>query len=74
MIKMNNKIDIIIPVFNEGTNIISTLESIFINVKNNFTILICYDFVEDNTLSTIQASKFNKFENIKFIKNIIIIL
>ena len=66
---MNKTIDIIIPVFSEGENILSTLNSIFKNVKNNFNIIICYDFDNDNTLSAINNSKFKDLKNIIFVKN-----
>ena len=51
---MQNKLDIIIPVYNEGKNIISTLDSIFSNVKSSFDILICYDFDADDTIYVIK--------------------
>ena len=66
---MNKTIDIIIPVFNEGKNILKTLESIFDNVSYNFNVLICYDFDNDDTLKEINNSKFNKLDNIIFVKN-----
>ena len=67
---MNNKLDIIIPVYNEGANIILTLNSIFKNVDSNFDILICYDFEADDTLDAIRLSNFSDYKNIKFVKNI----
>lgn len=56
------KLDIIIPVYNEGFNILSTLNAIDNNVNINFNIFICYDFDDDTTISTIKNSKF--FKNI----------
>lgn len=66
---MKYLLDIIIPVYNEGDNIIPTLESIYTNVSVNFNVLICYDFKNDNTLTSIKKSKFNHDKKIKFIKN-----
>ena len=48
-------IDIIIPVFNEGEVIISTLRSLAKGVRRPFRVLICYDFDEDTTLDAIRA-------------------
>ena len=54
-------ISIIIPVYKEGENIISTLNEICkINHFQNITILICFDFDEDETLNVIKTNKFHK--------------
>ena len=66
---MDNKVDIIIPVYNEGKNIISTLSSLFNNISYDFRVTICYDFEADDTLSAIKDSKFQKSKNIFFLKN-----
>lgn len=44
------KIDIVIPVYNEGSNICSVLESFRRELQVPYRILICYDSEEDNTL------------------------
>ena len=62
------KIDIVIPVFNEGSIIVDTLQSIKDNFFCEYNILICYDFNTDNTLPAIKKSNLN-FQNIFFIKN-----
>lgn len=63
-------ISIIIPVYKEGENIISTLNEICkINHFQNITILICFDFDEDETLNVIKTNKFHKKLNIVFVKN-----
>ena len=44
------KLDIIIPVYNEGENIIKLLKALENEVVCNFRILICYDSDSDKTL------------------------
>ncbi|WP_421658636.1 glycosyltransferase [Leptothermofonsia sp. ETS-13] len=48
------QLDIIIPVYNEGENIINVLESLRVAVKTPFRILICYDHDTDNTLEALK--------------------
>lgn len=38
------ELDILIPVYNEGENIVETLRSLEREVKTPFRALICYDF------------------------------
>ncbi len=47
-------LDIIIPVYNEGGNIISVLESFYKHVKTSYRVLICYDMDEDDTLPVLE--------------------
>jgi dolichol-phosphate mannosyltransferase len=49
-------LDIVIPVYNEGDNILATLASLQRALRTPFRILICYDQADDDTLSTIQAN------------------
>jgi dolichol-phosphate mannosyltransferase len=57
---MNNRghhkpeLDIVIPVYNEGENILSVLESFKRHVKTPCRVLICYDQEEDNTLVAVK--------------------
>ena len=60
-------LDIIIPVYNEGVNILKLLELFNKQVKSPFNILICYDSYEDTTLKIIN-NNYTK-SNIRFIKN-----
>ncbi|KJJ85254.1 glycosyl transferase family 2 [Candidatus Omnitrophus magneticus] len=63
-------LSIVIPVYNEGDNISSTLTEISQNVKIQHEILIIYDFPEDNTIPAVN--KFineTKKINIRIIKN-----
>lgn len=46
-------IDIVIPVYNEGENIVLVLESFRRHVRRPYRVLICYDSEEDNTLAAI---------------------
>jgi dolichol-phosphate mannosyltransferase len=48
------ELDIVIPVYNEGANIIAILDSLRQAVKTPFRVLICYDFEEDNTLAALD--------------------
>lgn len=49
-----NKLDIIIPVYNEGGNIASVLRSLGKNVATDFRVLICYDHDDDDTLPVVK--------------------
>lgn len=48
------QLDIVIPVYNEGRNIVSTLAALARDVKTPSKVLICYDFPEDDTLPVVQ--------------------
>jgi glycosyltransferase involved in cell wall biosynthesis len=65
---MSVSLDIVIPVYNEGRNILRTLGALDANVKTAFRVLICYDFESDNTLTTIRGNSSFAAE-IRFIKN-----
>ena len=49
------RLDIVIPVYNEGRIILATLAELRRQVRTPMRILICYDRPDDDTLSTIQA-------------------
>lgn len=53
---MTPRLDIIIPVYNEGNIILATLAELRRQVKTPARILICYDRPDDDTLSTITAN------------------
>ena len=63
---------IVIPVYNEGELILQTLRNIHSSVKNDYEILVCYDFEGDNTKITIESSKLpiNLKKRIQFVKNV----
>lgn len=54
---MNNdvKLDIVIPVYNEGGNIIGVMNALKTSVKTRFRVLICYDRDDDNTLEPLRS-------------------
>ncbi|HAH31263.1 MAG TPA: glycosyl transferase family 2 [Elusimicrobia bacterium] len=60
-------LDIIIPVYNEGRNILRTLDSLCLHVKTPFRLHICYDYENDNTLPVIRDCK--RYPDISFVKN-----
>ncbi|MDP6735749.1 MAG: glycosyltransferase family 2 protein [Nitrospinaceae bacterium] len=49
----DRKLDIIIPVYNEGKNISSVLDALAREVQTPFRVLVCYDFDEDDTLNVL---------------------
>ena len=61
------KLDIIIPVYNEGKKILKLLDQLKKDVKYDFRILICYDSKSDTTLKFLGKSKIKK--RIFLIKN-----
>ncbi len=51
------RLDVIIPVYNEGANILRTLQSIVRAVKTPLRVLICYDREDDDTLPAIRNNR-----------------
>ena len=51
------KLDIIIPVYNEGENIIQIIKALKDEIICDFRILICYDSESDKTLNLIKNNK-----------------
>lgn len=51
------RLDIVIPVYNEGANILRTLQSIAREVATPKRVLICYDHEEDDTLAAIRDNR-----------------
>jgi dolichol-phosphate mannosyltransferase len=62
------ELDIIIPVYNEGLNILATLDSIHSHVRTPCRVLICYDSEKDDTLPMIASCPPGKLD-IKLVKN-----
>jgi len=60
-------LDIVIPVYNEGKNILRVLEALCEHVQTPFRVLICYDFDADDTLNALQtlASTCAEIETLK---------
>ncbi len=51
------RLDIVIPVYNEGANILRTLQSIARAVTTPKRVLICYDREDDDTLPAIRDNR-----------------
>lgn len=51
---MDAQLDIVIPVYNEGKNILATLGALARDVKTPARVLICYDLPDDDTLPAIR--------------------
>jgi dolichol-phosphate mannosyltransferase len=54
ILPQSRELDIVIPVYNEGGNIIAVLEGLGKCVKTPFQVLICYDRDDDDTLTAIR--------------------
>jgi glycosyltransferase involved in cell wall biosynthesis len=67
------ELDIVIPVYNEGENILSALQSLYAHVRTSFRVFICYDFEADNTLPVVkdfmEKASHGKEILIEFVKN-----
>ncbi|MFZ0034127.1 MAG: glycosyltransferase family 2 protein [Sedimentisphaerales bacterium] len=61
-------INVVIPVYNEGENIISTLSEMEQKVKTPYKVYIVYDFDEDNTLPVVK-DYMQRVPNIRLVKN-----
>jgi glycosyltransferase involved in cell wall biosynthesis len=61
-------VDVIIPVYNEGKNILKVLSAFQREVKTPVRILICYDHEDDSTLSALKSSN-TLTEYIVLVKN-----
>jgi dolichol-phosphate mannosyltransferase len=48
------ELDVVIPVHNEGANILGVLQALDVSLHTSARILICYDFTEDDTLGAIR--------------------
>lgn len=53
---MAPELDIVIPVYNEGRNIVTTLAALKRSVTTPARVLLCYDHAEDDTLPAIRAN------------------
>ena len=51
---MQPELDIVIPVYNEGRNIVPTLAALARHVTTPARVLICYDHDDDDTLPAIR--------------------
>jgi len=63
-------LDIIIPVYNEGETILSTLRALSRELKTPARVMICYDRPDDNTLPAVQNNpKNHPGLQVEFVKN-----
>ncbi len=62
------KLDVVIPVYNEGPNIRSVLESFRRELRIPYRVLICYDFDGDSTLETLASFSREEY-HFEFVKN-----
>ena len=51
---MTAELDIVIPVHNEGRNIVATLAALAAAVRTPSRVLICYDHPDDDTLPAVR--------------------
>ena len=52
--KAATELDILIPVYNEGANILSVLDSLKQHVRTPFRVMLCYDSDDDTTLAAVR--------------------
>src|SRR5687767_982617 len=65
---MTAELDIVIPVYNEGANIVRVLHALRDHVRTPFRVLIGYDHDEDDTLEAIRAMDLRGLE-VRLVKN-----
>ena len=67
---MTARLDIVVPVYNEGRNILATLGALREHMRTPARILICYDRPDDDTLTTIRENP-GRVEglDIEFVRN-----
>ena len=64
------RLDIIIPVYNEGANILQALDALLRAVRTPHRVLICYDRDDDDTLAAIEGNRQTLTGmNIEFVRN-----
>jgi dolichol-phosphate mannosyltransferase len=61
-------VDIVIPVYNEGDNILGTLAALAREVQTSIRVLMCYDRDDDDTLTTIRNNGTYGLD-VAFVKN-----
>jgi glycosyltransferase involved in cell wall biosynthesis len=64
------RLDVIIPVYNEGANIVRTLQSLMRAARTPLRVLICYDREDDDTLPAIRnAPDLASALSVSFVRN-----
>jgi dolichol-phosphate mannosyltransferase len=64
---MPSKLDFVIPVYNEGENILAVLDSLKKALRIPYRVLICYDDDDDDTLSVLRG--YNAETDVVLVKN-----
>jgi dolichol-phosphate mannosyltransferase len=64
---MPSKLDFVIPVYNEGENILTVLDSLKKALRIPYRVLICYDDDDDDTLSVLRG--YNAETDVVLVKN-----
>lgn len=67
--KGSPELSIVIPVFNEGANIVQALRGLREKVKPAFSVLIVYDFDEDDTLPAFRAAEAELGMDVSLVRN-----
>jgi len=62
------ELDVVIPVYNEGANIVRVLESLERHMKTKIRVMLCYDHDDDDTLTALAGRTF-EFP-VVFVKNL----
>jgi dolichol-phosphate mannosyltransferase len=62
------RLDVVIPVFNEGPNIVEVLQTLAREVRTPIRVMVCYDFDEDDTLVALRSYPDPPFE-VTLVKN-----
>jgi dolichol-phosphate mannosyltransferase len=65
---MTPELDIVIPVYNEGRNIVPTLAALARELRTPARVLICYDREDDDTLPAVRAATPGSLP-IEFVRN-----
>ena len=65
---MDIELEIVIPVYNEGANILRVLDTLRDHVRTSFRVLICYDHDDDDTLAALRDAKVGDLD-IQLVKN-----
>ena len=69
--EINSKLDIVVPVYNEGDGIVQLFNEIEREIKTQKRVMIIYDFPEDNTVPVVNENKNNYSFEIDLILNTI---
>lgn len=62
------ELDIVIPVYNEGENILVVLEALKKHVRTPFRVLLCYDQEDDTSLEAVRHAPPFPFE-VRYVRN-----